>query len=254
MTTLPMQANTHSTNTMTWAWYRIATSVKFHGIPFTLLWALMCILRQSPSKWFIAYQKKHFDRRYGIKTDQVILPGELGLTKSQTEGCTAYEPTSPDMLTSVLSKLSIHFGDYTFLDLGSGMGLSVLVASMHPFKRIIGVEWSARLAKIARSNLRKFKHPEQKCHDIEVVESDATTYALPEEPLVLYMFNPFTERLVRQLLNNIAASIKKCPRHVVLVYCRPICKHDVEKSGFLRHRCTFPRYDVEVYETEVPTR
>src|SRR6266480_5009857 len=125
MSNAPSKAHGFTTDLMR-CWHRIATSIKFHGIPFTALWGLMCVVRQSPSKWFIAYQKNHFDRRYGIETNQVIFPSELGLTQSQRDGCTAYEPTSPDMLTSILSKLPIQFADYIFLDLGSGMGLSLL--------------------------------------------------------------------------------------------------------------------------------
>ena len=44
-----------------------------------------------------------------------------------------------------------------FLDLGAGKGRMLLAASRYPFRRVIGVELSDRLAAIARSNVAAFR-------------------------------------------------------------------------------------------------
>ena len=46
---------------------------------------------------------------------------------------------------------------FTFVDLGSGKGRTLLMASDYPFRRIIGVELLPSLHQIAQENLRQYK-------------------------------------------------------------------------------------------------
>jgi tRNA A58 N-methylase Trm61 len=231
-------------------WRRIATSIQYRGIPFTMLWCLMFALRMTPTKWFRTYRAKQLDRRYGLDTAGVIEPSALGLTSSEAELSHEYQPCSPETLSEVLSNLAHQFPRYTFVDLGSGKGVALLAASMFPFRRIVGIEWSPRLASIARENVGKFSHRQQKCHDIVVLDGDAAAYELPEDPLVIFMFNPFKDELVRRVLRNIGDSLTRCPRHVVVLYYNPVCKQVIDQVDFL-HRVEWKdRCPIAIYETQ----
>ena len=52
----------------------------------------------------------------------------------------AYQPTEPALFHEMLAALNITFEDFTFIDLGSGKGRALLMASDYPFLRIVGVE------------------------------------------------------------------------------------------------------------------
>jgi hypothetical protein len=234
-----------------WYWNRFTTSIKYHGIPYTLLWCVMYSLRLAPTKWFLTYRAKHFDRRHNLDTAGIIEMASLGVTSNNVNLCNYYEPCTPECFSEILSKLSIKFQDYVFVDLGSGKGAAMLVASMFPFKRIVGVEWSPRLAGISRENIRKFRSRWQQCRDIVVVEEDASEFELPNCPLVVYLYNTFKEDLMRQVLRNLKDDHRAHPRNIVVVYYNPVCKAVFAEADFLRLIEIQEDYPaVAVYETE----
>jgi precorrin-6B methylase 2 len=232
-------------------WKKFATSISCHGICFTLFWCLLFAVRLTGTAWYASYRERHFDRRHGVNTAGNVDVAELGVESRDLELSVHYEPTTPEVLFGTLSDLTIQYHDYAFVDLGSGKGLAILVASMFPFDRVIGVEWSPWLADVSRENIRSFHNAQQRCRRIEVVNGDAGTYALPDLPLVIYLFNPFKEQLVRRVLNNIQESLTKNPRHIVLVYYNPIWKNVTEEARFLQ--LTGSRsggFGVAIYESQ----
>lgn len=238
------------TNRLRWCWIRIAASIKYHGIPFTILWSGMHACGFASSQWFFDYRARHFDRRHNVDTADKIEMAELGMMSDKVDLCNHYEPCLPESLFEILSKLSFPLQDHVFIDLGSGKGVGMLVASMFAFKRIVGVEYSPRVANISRVNLRNFPVRLQKCRIIEVIDGDATKCDLPSHPLVVFLYNPFKEDLMRQALDNLANSLAQHPRHVVVVYYNPVCKNVFAETSFLRLieiRDEYPSYTM--YET-----
>lgn len=242
-------------NTMTrlqWFWKRIITANKYRGIPFTTLWCMMYGFGLAHTKWFYAYLARQFDRKYGVDTADIIHPSALGIASGDAEQSNVYGPCIPEVLAGALSNLSIRFQEYVFVDVGSGKGVAVLSASLFPFKRIVGIEWSERVARIARENARKFTHPQQACRSIELLDGDATAYELPHKPLVIFLYNSFKEPLVRRFVDNLRQSLEQCPRHVVIVYYTPMCKQVFEEAGFLQKvEVAGDRAPVATYESIV---
>ncbi len=66
--------------------------------------------------------------------------------------------------------------------------------------RIVGVELIAELHRAAQQNIREYRSPTQRCVQIESVIADAREFELPDEPLVLYLFNPLPERALSDAL------------------------------------------------------
>jgi len=136
-----------------------------------------------------------------------------------------YQPTEPALFHEILSELSeqtkLNFADFTFLDLGSGKGRTILMASDYPFRRIIGVELLPALNRIAQENLSRYKAESQKCFELESVCSDGSTFPLPNGPLVIYLFNPFSESVLSRALENIAQNLRNNPRPAYVLYHNP---------------------------------
>jgi hypothetical protein len=63
---------------------------------------------------------------------------------------------------------------------------------------------------------------------------DATRYAFGSEPLVLFLYNPFGESTIRQVLANLATSLRAMPRDTYVVYMNPRFEALLRSSRFLR--------------------
>jgi hypothetical protein len=108
--------------------------------------------------------------------------------------------------------------DFTFIDFGSGKGRVLLMASDYPFKKIIGVELMPDLNCAAGKNIASYFSDRQKCHRIEAVCMDARDFQFPAEPLVVYLFNPFSESTFAQVLENLSRSVEQASRPVYVAY------------------------------------
>ncbi|HTZ84243.1 MAG TPA: class I SAM-dependent methyltransferase [Candidatus Acidoferrales bacterium] len=137
----------------------------------------------------------------------------------------AYQPTDPasfhEMLEALLQSAHVDLADFTFLDLGSGKGRTLLMASDYPFRRIVGVELLPALNEIARQNLAVYKSDTQKCFAVESVCADATSFPIPEGPILVYLFNPFPAAALRKALANIAGRFGVRPKPTYVLYYNP---------------------------------
>jgi len=145
-----------------------------------------------------------------------------------------YHPSHPKFLSQVLSSLDIEYEKFTFVDLGSGKGRVLLVASEFPFREIVGVEFARELHEIASANLTQYKSSSQKCRRILCLHQDALDYRFPLTPLVLYLCNPFRPAVLVPVLQNLQASLDSHPRDALLLYVAPYHADLVERETILK--------------------
>lgn len=162
-----------------------------------------------------------FDGEHGVDTAAHIQLGDLVINSRNVGECCHYAPTSPKYFNEMMSHLNIRHEQFTFVDIGCGKGLVLLLASAYPFRRIIGVEFSDELVAIASRNLVAYAGEPQGCKDIQCVCMDAVEYEFPRDPLVIYFYNSFKGKVLKQFAANIAQTIIDHPRDVFLVYNNP---------------------------------
>jgi SAM-dependent methyltransferase len=160
-----------------------------------------------------------FDETHGVQTRIVMDLPDLYDVKRR--GGEEHTPTPAATLRRVLPALDVRYEDTVFVDLGSGAGRAVLLAAEQPFKAIIGVEISAALHRLAEANVRSYRNPAQRCHDIRLHCGDAAGFTLPADPLVLYLYNPFRGEVMRRVLGTIERSLAEHPRPVTIVHAFP---------------------------------
>ena len=137
------------------------------------------------------------------------------------------------MLEALWQQSHLDFPDFVFLDLGSGKGRTLLMASDYPFRRIVGVELLPALHQAAQDNLSKYRSESQKCFALESICADATEFLFPAEPIVLYLFNPFPEAGLRRMIANLEQSLREHPRTVYVLYHNPLLEHVLSESARL---------------------
>jgi SAM-dependent methyltransferase len=128
-----------------------------------------------------------------------------------------YQPTEPLIFAEMLQALAIDFSKFTFIDIGSGKGRTLLMAAELGFRRVIGVELLPELHEVAVRNMAATGRA-----NIESVCVDARDYQFPPDPLVLYLFNPLPAAAIAQLLGTLSASLEQYPREVKLIYHNPL--------------------------------
>ncbi len=121
-----------------------------------------------------------------------------------------YQPTDPTLFREMMSSLPIlseqfEFEAFTFIDLGSGKGRTLLMASEYPFRRIVGVELLPDLHQIAQENLAPIQKrlAEMLCAGSGLRRCERLSF--PAEPLVIYLFNPLPESGLRRVMTNTRA-------------------------------------------------
>ena len=141
-----------------------------------------------------------------------------------------YQATEPELFREMMRCLPADLREFTFIDLGSGKGRTLLMAADFGFRRIIGVELLPELHAAAAENIAR--HPN--ASRMQVVCADATEFAFPPEATVLYLFNPFLESVLAQVIANVDQSLHHMPRPFYLVYHNPLLEHVVSASGMLK--------------------
>lgn len=155
---------------------------------------------------------RRFDARYGTETCWYDLFN--------------YEPTPPRLVEEVLSALPVEPKTLSFVDLGSGKGRVVLLASRLPFRRVVGIEHRPKLHAVAESNKQIFERSGEALCPIHLLCGDAANQPLPEGPLALWLFNPFGADVLMPLLARLQE------REVYLLYLVPVERPLLSASGF----------------------
>lgn len=132
-----------------------------------------------------------------------------------------YAAISPLQFTAALTQVPLPWERLVFLDCGSGKGRALLLASDFPFKRIAGLEFSPQLHAIAQQNIARYHSSDRKCATIETVCCDFLEYPLPNEPLLLFFFNPCDHAILARMLTRVADSLRAHPRELYLIYVAP---------------------------------
>lgn len=162
-----------------------------------------------------------------------------------------YQPIEPYLFREMLSELAIDFREFTFIDIGSGKGRALFLAAEYPFRRIVGIELLAELNAVAQANIRKLQDRSAGELNIETICGDATDYAFPEDPLVLYLFNPLSVLELKQVMGNLAQSIEGHSRRVYLVYANPVWEREVIDQSLFSKTISTRYYSIFTHTPQI---
>jgi SAM-dependent methyltransferase len=161
-----------------------------------------------------------------------------------------YQPTVEEEFAAIMQHLTtVDLETFTFIDLGSGKGRALLLAAMYPFAHIVGVEVQPELDAIAHQNIERFHERGQQCHSIESLCVDAREYDFPLTDIVLYLFNPFPDYVLREVLTNLVASARRSPRSILVLYNAPFEKHEFERIPELHQYYETSQY--QLYSVQI---
>lgn len=152
-----------------WGWKRVVIVLGLTAVESVRLW-IWDLWHGVETRRQIALEKLGIEGAcYGDTPNDYVYSGWNG-------DYTCASPRFPELL----KRLNLDWNSFTYLDLGSGKGKSLLMAAELPFARVIGVELSEKLVKAAQKNLSTHRNFNLKCKHIEVVFKTRLLTNFPE--------------------------------------------------------------------------
>ena len=133
-----------------------------------------------------------------------------------------YHPVHRLSFNWAMAQIPEKLGDFTFVDYGAGRGRALLLAALHPFRKIIGVEFAAELQDDATMNIAQFPRSLMKCRDVDCLLMDAVDLPIPEGKGVFLFNDSFDREVLETVLARIISSYRAHPRRIYLVFVRPL--------------------------------
>ena len=179
------------------------------------------------------FQVHPFDIAYGVDTSGLIWGEQLNTGTQAQNWATGYYGISPSVFWQALDWLRLEWQRFTFVDIGSGKGRALMLASRYSFQCLMGVELSPDLARAAELNLRHFRAEWRRSVPVHLIIGDAADFEFPSDPLVLFIYHPFGIPVLEKLLRNLELSLQIRPRDVYILYVNPEYETVLENSAVL---------------------
>ncbi len=192
--------------------------------------------------------ERRYDREHGVSTAGRVRVEELGgLTKRQAFHSSEYQPVPVRLFGAAVATLPAESQNGLFVDLGCGKGRALILAAEHGYRRLVGVEQSAALARLAEQNVAAFAARRGLELDVRIAVGDAADHRFAAEDSTVFLFHPFGRRVLRRVMRNLESSFagdSRPPPWLTLVYVNPLHGGVVAEAGFLS--------EVAVGSTRVP--
>jgi SAM-dependent methyltransferase len=167
-----------------------------------------------------------FDLQHGTDTGGYLGPHEIVTGHAHDEFGFGYSSIAPSVFREIIRRWRATLPDpergpaaYSFVDVGAGKGRALLLASEVAFRKVIGVELSAELARIAQRNVECWPRSEPRIH---VMAKDVMDFCWPRTSLLVYLYNPFACELIESLLERLETVAKRSyARAEVVSACPP---------------------------------
>ena len=187
----------------------------FHMIGFwmTIRYCIIHLLGYLPAN------DTSFDKKHNTDTSGLISSRDLRIQESiSRHNAIIYLPAPETVTAHIIQSINISYRNFTFIDIGSGKGRVVLIASGFPFQSIIGIEISRQLHEIALNNIKLATNIPQQCFNLNLHCMNALDFTPPETPVVFHFYHPFLPDILEPVLKNIGKSISRNPRPVYIIY------------------------------------
>jgi len=201
----------------------------------------------------VHYRLVNFYHDWRLRTDtggMVKLP-DIGIHNDEF---IEYAPVGYSEIFYALRQIPLPPSGTSFLDFGSGKGRAVVAAATLPFRKVLGVEISEYLNKLAQANIERMRH--RKAGIVELIQSDAVVFPIPDDINLIYMANPFHGATLAKVIGNILASYQAHPRTIHIIYFNKIhFERLIEEAAYklirlLQVTQVYPNYSCGIYRID----
>ena len=179
----------------------------------------------------IIYDEVIGERKYKINTTDIEEINKLNIKDVDTSNSNEYMPSNFVLLEKVFTELNKYKHNKTFLDIGCGKGRTLFVAAHFGFEMLTGVEFIQAYCNYIQTEITKIK-PQFPSASFQISCLDATQYTIPANVQTLFFYNPFNEKVMDKVIQNILASLSKAKRTLYIIYLSPVYQQKFIDAGF----------------------
>lgn len=167
------------------------------------------------------YENALYDLIHGVDTQHYKpLNQYQSLPPEVLKHSVQYQPAYTSVIReAIIRAMHLLPASGSFVDLGCGKGKVMLEAHRFPFTKVHGVEIESNLASIAAQNLQRL-YPTSTKYKIHCM--NALDFIFPIDMAVLFLFNPFDEIILQQLLQKLETLCQQTQRNIVVIYVNPV--------------------------------
>jgi SAM-dependent methyltransferase len=186
------------------------------------------------------FTRHPFDEEFGVRTSGLVAGRHLKSGHSHDRHATAYYGVAPSVFQALVrrwqrSRPAAPIEEFSFIDVGAGMGRAVLLAARLPFRQVVGVELNPTLERIACGNLAVWRASRWARTPMKIICGDAVEFELPEGPCLAFLFNPFGAPVMRRLLTAWRKVLAGRAGKLDLIYVNNEQERVLERqAGFVR--------------------
>lgn len=169
---------------------------------------------------FTFLQEIRGEKKYRIDTTAATSLSKLEIKGNQLKYATEYMPVSYFTLEAIMQRIPEEIKQGTFLDIGCGKGRAMCVAAAFGYKQVAGIDFAKQLIDAAEQNLEQIKK-QYPLTQYSLKWADVQSLEIEEQVTTVFLFNPFDEVLMQEVVKKINNSLARKPRRLLVLYCTP---------------------------------
>ena len=180
--------------------------------------------------WFTISHEIRGEKKYRINTIRIEDLKKISIAGDNVKNAEMYQGANYYLLETMFQKLKeLHAGD-KFVDVGCGKGRVLVVAAHYSFSKLTGIDFAQSICDEAKKNTDPLFNlfPDI---NVNIICADAMYYQYEKDIDVFFLFNPFNEVVMKEVVKNIVVSITS-PRKIYVVYLNPVQKKIFLEAGF----------------------
>ncbi len=183
--------------------------------------------------WFVVRNEMKGATKYGINDSlRIEYPANMQTTSKHVKNASEYQPVNFYVLEYAFNWLQKNnlLGN-VFLDMGCGKARALIVAAHYGYQKLLGVEFAQNLCAEARLNLKNLDEKKSSIY-FQIDCADAADYFIADDVDTLFMFNPFDEVVMKEVVKNVKSSLQRRKRILRVAYVNALHAELWLNAGF----------------------
>ena len=167
------------------------------SLPLWLALGLLSLIRKIVRHTIAEAAERRYDKTLGIDTGGEIIGTQLRMAPEERAYAKGYAGTPPTVAERLIGLVADRARGFTFIDYGAGKGRVLLIAARHQFDRVVGVELSEPLIRVAWQPCIAAYAPKASRtmpDRINELQTDAANYELPQTSVRAVFLRPVPGR------------------------------------------------------------
>jgi SAM-dependent methyltransferase len=179
----------------------------------------------------ILYDEIRGELKYKLNTTGIKAMKNLKRGGAAAAQSKEYMPSNYVLLEKALAERNRYPHNKTFLDIGCGKGRTLFVAAHFGFEQISGVEFFEPYCCELEKKIAE-KKSSLPSASLSVICADAASYHIPDAVETILFNNPFSEVIMKKVVQQILKSLRRTKRDLFIIYISPVDKQLFIDAGF----------------------